>query len=530
MDDSRQALVPLLKEFEKDHWNSAKDNTILFRLLVEDYTKHGSDFEFETNGAKLLSYKSIFKSLDKGYRSLPMETIEDLKAIHDLYKTLDIEESLSSGMRIRSLYEGLFNKPGWAKEHNDWFVEAIKGLGRLTLTLFSIDEKKLSTEEECQILFLENILGELKSTREYGAILKQLIKREERLWTAFEKSVFTSSSVQDDHFSLAGELLNGKPFIDHEEEYKNILSKLFRGDHSILKPWIACYFESNVWPEQWQKSLRELCASSLGSQKSKYYQEIKQLVMTSPSLVFTKYFTKCSNCTEDVTEHAIKHFDYSGSVGKSLYSKLRCNDKLESKFLDNAPIEGIRGYFHANNNPESMMSQLQRMDEEGLHERVSEILYTGDFADWRFYNARRIDDNYFGFSEDSICSKNIDRLNRFLPSGKLSVTQAIMSLILDKRIPSNVRRFITRRLYISEPADYDTENGWREKLGLKDDFSSSLSEALKDFKLQAIMDDRNLIQTIVYYLVGKIDRDDAEGELCPQVMLAVCLLTSRRLD
>lgn len=66
------------------------------------------------------------------------------------------------------------------------------------------------------------------------------------------------------------------------------------------------------------------------------------------------------------------------------------------------------------------------------------------------------------------------------------------------------------------------------KLGLKDDFTSNLAEALKDIEMQTIMDNRELIQTIAYYLVKKIEAGIiCPDDICVKVSLALTLLTYR---
>lgn len=520
MEKSRQLLIPLLNAFEINCRKSAQNNTALFRLLIDDYTKYGSDFRSSNDGKP---YRELFKSLDY-YGTLPMDTIEDLKTIHELYKTLGVSKDGSNEMHFGCCYQGLFYRPGWAKGNNNWFLEALKYMKTFTARLPDIRLEPLPVEEECQFVFMENVLKDLKFSFNFNPQMLAAMKREQRLWTTLEESVLSPNATDSKGHNIvfASDVLDGKPIVRvYEEEYKNVMSRSFRGDHSLLKPLIDCYFESvvGVWPKEWIKAMRKFCTISLSGRGQKYSKEIKKLVMESPSKSFTKYINNCKEFADDVGEHALTHLDYDSVSWHTIYRMTHWKGEVEDDFLHDAPVSAVRRFILGF--PELEMSRFLHNIQDD--ERVSELLATGEFADAFFYN-RFADEEPRGFPVYTFYRDNVDRLQRLLPSGHLSTPHAIISLVLDKRIPDHLRACILKNLRLDEPSDRDEENCWRVRLGLKDDLTSSLAEAVKGIKLESLLDDRALVETISYYLVQKIKaQKDSPDDVCEIVILALTL-------
>lgn len=526
MDESRQALVPLLQDFYHSWWKSTpgSNHSALFRLLIDDFTKYGGDFEVSV-GCYRKPYKDLFKfeSIQYKYHSLPMDSIEDLKAFHDLYTTL----GLSNEMHLKCIYEGLFYRPGWAKENNDWFMEAIKELKIIPINTAYMKLKPTLVEAECQIVFIEKVLKNLMFRFEFTPEMLDAIKGQQRLWTTLEEAALSQTAPDCTNFEIysCAEILQDKPLLRvYEQEYKNVMSKSFRGDYSLLKPLIECYFETveESWPKAWTSFMREFCSSLLGNVKPDYYKDIKNMVMKSPSKYFTKYFEDCKSCPDDIKEHALTLLDYECASDQSLYLIAGGNEDLETRFLNEAPVSAVRRYIRGFEG-EDVMRHFENIES---NKRVSEILSTSDFVNETFFNHEWYE-SFHGFREYDRCRDNIDRLQRLIPSGILSVPQAIINLVLEKQMPEPMKTLLLRRLEVKRPSDYAKKNGWRAKLKLKKNYSSNLAKALKRTSLQTVTSNRKLIETISFYLVQKIkNQTDTPDDLCAQVTLALSLLTS----
>lgn len=444
MDSSRQALVPLLENFLSSGRNSAKDNTALFRLLTDDYSKYGSDFEVN-RGQSRKSYKGLFDYPSDGslFNSRPMDSVEDLKAIYDLYKALGISRDGSRGFFYNCFYQGLFYRPGWAVEKSDWFLEVLKELKH-----FSAPRLRLKCQPvvaECQILFIEIILRRKMFDFDFTPEMSAAICTEQRLWMCVEETVLglhPRDRIESEVY-FAAKILKNKPILKvYEENFKNVLCRSFRGDQSLLRPLIDSYFESvnNIWPEEWITSLRKFCTSALQYGERDYQATIRKMAMASPSKVFTMYFDCCAKCylSDEVIDHSIEHLDYETASHDTLSMLMKMDGEVEAKFLNAAPVSAVRQYILG-----CERDRMMSVFEEGIEsrDRVSDILSTGEFLDEWLYNTD-IDEGLRGFHENTDCRDNVDRLQRYIPSGILTIPQAIVNLVFEKRMSEDLKSWI----------------------------------------------------------------------------------------
>lgn len=299
-------IKDLVKHWKKTRMNSSvKCTHELFKRVVEYYSTYHAAFNLDIGWSGPQRFSFIFE-----YPGLepPMDTFEDLQVIRDLFRTWPIKCETTT-LRGRQVFEGMFYKPGWALKHNEWFIEEMSDYKKfLFYGHFFKGKKPCKIEAECQFLYIERYLRLHRLDRTPPKFILKAIAKEERLWSNVEEQLLKVEKYGN--FAVAFLILKGKPVKTvYEEDYKNVLAQIFRGDTARIKPLIDSHFESVS--ESWPKRVIDVIVGHIvrslqysDFKEKAYFKFLKELALQCPPKIFTKYFNAISLRPSD---HVIGH-------------------------------------------------------------------------------------------------------------------------------------------------------------------------------------------------------------------------------
>lgn len=542
---SRQDLQNALQAWYKERKTStASNNTALFKLVIDDYTRHNGDCKVDLGWSKPQPYKVIFSNRDHRTEPLPMDSFEDLVAIRDLYKTLGIVERYNSGIRYGSVYTGLFYRPGWAREHNEWFMEEISEYTDFEIKQQSTTGERAEIEAECQVKYLTKALMQKSCINGLPDHIMSALCKHEPLWTIFEKRLFGEDALIEAGYGMlfmAYTVLHDKPVsVVFDAPWKNALSKSLRGDFTELKPLVHNHFIDSSWPKPILDTLRSVCTNSLQKVTDPYTEQFRSLVLTSPSRILAKYFANCKSPSKDHFESVFNGIDFDDLYQNNfeLFCKVfgdgddsigrgSTHDDFKYQYLCKVPFEAAQKYV-ATYSDEILQSNV----ENGYLGDIdyAKLLRGDSFAN-RHCKRRDIDDreDVPGYDDQDTCIKsNSDKLHIMLPFGGLTYGQALLNLVLEKNIVDSFRSRLIKEVEDHGKYKWDHKEYRR---GLELDcvnYTTDLEAFLEGFSDKAIIDNQKLLQTIAFYLLHKIKAGTAIAEdVGPRVRLALCMLTSK---
>lgn len=260
------------------------------------------------------------------------ECFEELVRTADELKTAEAEDNLHLRIRHYILYETMYFAPGWAKEHNEWFMEQLKDIPHLFVSICSLDEREpVPIEAECQREGLRKVLDCGQNAYRIADCWTGYISQEECLWRAYELHHFNKdnikrSSVKD--FIKASTILDGKPIVkEYDLPLKNALVKAFHGDPTSLQPFVDCEF-NGLHDEDLctiRDTLLTLSIESLSVAKTRFSKMLRELVLQSPSRTLVNYILK-SDPEKGVAVRALRLIDFNELVV--------CDPRLVVKVLE----------------------------------------------------------------------------------------------------------------------------------------------------------------------------------------------------
>lgn len=565
---SRAELKRDLLEWDKNYKRTASENTAIFLRVINDLKQYGEPFAIgmDVFNREPEPYTSLFRYKEYSRTNYPMESFEDLVAIRDLLKVCSIKEETHRDLRRGCVMEGLFYRPGWATEHNQWFMEEIKDIKYFrTEELDSCKLDPVPIEADCQFEFIKKMFKTLKIVTSMPNNFMEAVSREESLWKAFEECQFEREkmeiakpgmfdslfpdNVSAESLLTAGRILYGKPVTtEYEYPIKNILIKTLHGDSAILKPFVDCYFDSvdNVWTKNLVYALRYLCEYSLHGNNEPFLQMLRELVFQSPSRILAKYFVECGNPDKAAIHKVISIIDFHDlasmnepkkprlegyqqeSTPELLLSVVNKSKEGRNKFLREAPIEAVIVYLEFTEESKHFRC-FEQLNQCASRERINEVLKTGKFVESQFFyhNSHQ----WVGFDDESCCyESNLEKMLMILPSRTLNFPQALINLVLETDMPPQARTKLLQEMDGWKCVKGHEEYFTKLKLNMNT-FETNLETVLENIPEQTIMDDQKLLQTIAHYLYQKCKAGTASPlDLGPKVRLALCLVTSKLIS